>query len=125
MVHVDLPNIPDIWHQRKPALEGILRQWGPVLVLILVAFGSFSLGRLSITETAKPAVSIAVAAETEPARIAAGGLIVASKSGTAYHFPWCSGATQIKPENRIWFADEEAAQKAGYAPSKSCKGLTK
>lgn len=94
------------------------------MLLFLVAIGSFGLGRLSLLEATRPAVSVAsVEMDAKTIVIATGGLIVASKSGTAYHFPWCGGASQIKPENRIWFADEEAAQKAGYAPSKSCKGL--
>jgi len=114
-----------MWQRCKAWAEPGLGEIGPVLVLFLVAIGSFGLGRLSLIEVARPAVSVtATESRTEPAGIAAGGLIVASKSGTAYHFPWCGGASQIKPENRIWFADEEAAQKAGYAPSKSCKGLS-
>ena len=42
------------------------------------------------------------------------GIIVASKSGTKYHWPWCSWAKKIKPENQVWFNSEAEAQKAGY-----------
>lgn len=55
--------------------------------------------------------------------MAVGGLVVASRNGSVYHFPWCSGGSQIKQENMIWFTSEEAAKEAGYTPSKSCKGL--
>ncbi|MBI4708850.1 MAG: hypothetical protein HY764_01440 [Candidatus Portnoybacteria bacterium] len=43
------------------------------------------------------------------------GIIVASKSGTKYHWPWCSWAKQIKPENQVWFNSEAEAQATGYS----------
>ena len=43
------------------------------------------------------------------------GVFVASKNGTKYHWPWCSYAKNIKPENQVWFKTETEAQKAGYA----------
>jgi len=55
--------------------------------------------------------------------MAVGGLVVASRTGSVYHFPWCAGASQIKAENQIWYSSEEAAKEAGYAPSRNCKGL--
>jgi len=104
--------------------EGLIAEWGLILLIFLVAFSSFGLGRLSATEQARPAVSVHSAPiETEPRGMAIGGLIVASRYGSAYHYPWCAGAVQIKQENQVWFASEEAAQKAGYTPSKNCKGL--
>lgn len=122
---MDLPNIPDFWTRCKAALEPLIGEWGLIVVVFLVAFSSFGLGRLSAGEAVKPAVSVSAAPlEAEPQGMAVGGLVVASRSGTSYHFPWCSGAAQIKPENRVWFASEEAAKAAGYAPSKSCKGLS-
>jgi len=125
MSGMDLPNIPDLWGRCKAALEPALGEWGLVLALFLVALSSFGLGRLSAAEATKPVVSVAQAAMVSEARgMALGGLVVASRTGSAYHFPWCSGASQIKPENLIWFSSQEAAQTAGYTPSKSCKGLT-
>lgn len=51
------------------------------------------------------------------------GEVVASKSGTKYHYPWCSGAKQISEKNKIIFSSIEDARKAGYAPATNCKGL--
>ncbi|MDO8555401.1 MAG: hypothetical protein Q7R75_02450, partial [bacterium] len=51
------------------------------------------------------------------------GLLVASKTGVKYHFPWCSGALRIKEENKVWFKSREEAEKAGYTPASNCKGL--
>jgi hypothetical protein len=49
--------------------------------------------------------------------------VVASKSGTKYHFPWCSGAKRILPENKITFPSPKEARAAGYSPAANCKGL--
>jgi hypothetical protein len=51
------------------------------------------------------------------------GGYVASKSGSKYYLPSCSGAKRIKPENQVWFATKEAAVAAGYEPAATCKGL--
>lgn len=48
---------------------------------------------------------------------------VASKNGSVYHFPWCSGAQRIKEENKVWFRTKEEADRAGYRPASNCKGL--
>jgi predicted KAP-like P-loop ATPase len=48
-------------------------------------------------------------------------MIVASKGGKKYYFVWCSGAGNIKEANKRYFADELAAQKAGYTKAASCK----
>jgi len=44
------------------------------------------------------------------------GLFVGSRSGSKYHWPWCSYAQKIKEENKVWFKDEAEAQAAGYSP---------
>lgn len=118
-----------------------------VSVLIMLAVGSFALGRLSVEGDFHPTVTIRPAetktnktteAQAAPAAVAvvkrgtestgsaestAGGKYVASKSGSAYHLPWCSGAQRIKEENKIYFNSKEDAEKAGYHPAGNCKGL--
>lgn len=47
--------------------------------------------------------------------VSAKGIFVVSKNGTKYHWPWCSFAKKIKPENQVWFQTEVEAQKAGYS----------
>ena len=49
------------------------------------------------------------------AAVGAKGIFVASKNGAKYHWPWCSFAKKIKPENQVWFKSETEAQKAGYS----------
>lgn len=121
---MDLPTIPDIWARCKAVFEPLFSAWSLVILIFLVSLGSFGLGRFSALEAAKPAVSIGTTPEaTEPRALTAGGLVVASKNGSVYHFPWCGGAKQINLANLVWFASEDAAEAAGYTPSKSCKGL--
>ena len=121
---MDLPNIPDVWARCKAFLEPVLGDWGLIAVVLLVGLSSFGLGRLSATEASKSVISVSEASDLpEPAGMAVGGLVVASRNGSVYHFPWCGGASQIKIENQVWFSSEDAAEAAGYSPSKSCKGL--
>jgi hypothetical protein len=104
---------------------------GLILLAVLVAYG---LGRLHYyEETASVPVKIiqpvpqgaGTIPEVKGVSIDAGsqGVVVASKSGTKYHYPWCSGAKQISAKNKIVFASPEEAQKAGYSPATNCKGL--
>ena len=52
------------------------------------------------------------------------GIIVASKKGEKYHWPWCAWAEKIKPENQVWFNSEAEAQKAGYQPCSAFQKLS-
>ena len=116
-------------------------------LLVMVAGASFGLGRQSMVERqsdtvpqAKDSVVLTQpkkqpeAAETpvsaptiitQPAAATAAvsGEVVASKSGTKYHLPTCSGAKSIKPANLISFESIAAAEAAGYTPAANCPGL--
>ena len=121
---MDRANIHDFWTHCKVALDGLIRDWGLILIVFLVAFVSFGLGRLSAQEASKSAISVSQAGmEAQPKGMAIGGLYEASRTGTVYYFPWCGGATSIKPENQVWFKTEDAAKAAGYVAAKNCKGL--
>ncbi len=51
------------------------------------------------------------------------GVYVASKSGTRYYLPTCSGVSRIKEENKIWFQTKEQAEARGLLPAANCPGL--
>lgn len=51
------------------------------------------------------------------------GVVVASKNGTKYHFPWCSGALRMQENNKVYFNSIEEARSAGYLPASNCSGL--
>src|SRR3989344_4155427 len=111
------------------------------LLIIFVSFASFGLGRLSALQEKKTPIRIEQTAaammsgdvadigaavsekQTQEKTLSSSGNFVGSKNGTTYHFPWCSGATRIKDENKVWFATKEAAEAAGYHPAGNCKRL--
>jgi hypothetical protein len=108
------------------------------IIIILVAFSSFGLGRLSKIKESRTPITIDLPADGLTSTVqqvqqgesldAIQGLplektFVASKNGAKYHYPWCAGAQSIKEENKIWFSSKEEAEKAGYAPASNCKGL--
>ena len=106
-------------------------------LILFVSLASFGLGRLSILWPKKESIKITNGQlpisndnRTEqkfnkPASIisAAEGKYVASKSGTAYHYPWCPGALKIKEENKIFFNTKEEAENKRYKPAGNCPGL--
>lgn len=106
-------------------------------IIILVAFGSFGLGRLSKIEDSKTPIRIENSAEvTKSGAISSQtasimlsqpnsqeGQLVGSTGGTKYHFPWCSGAKTISEANKIYFTSKADAESKGYTPASNCKGL--
>ena len=110
-------------------------------IIFLVGMASFGLGRLSVLWPKKEPITITknqllmtndADKRGQPAPFsnksasvvsAIKGKYVASKSGTAYHYPWCSGALKIKEANKIWFQTKEEAKSRGYKPAGNCEGL--
>jgi hypothetical protein len=68
-----------------------------------------------------PAVSDRSEAAAPAAQAPVAHNFVASKNGTKYYAPTCSGASRIKPANEVWFATEADAKSAGYTLSATCK----
>ncbi len=109
------------------------------IIIVLVAFGSFGLGRLSKTEELKTPISIenmgaSVLEVKTGSKLSSnkeslspspqgGGFYVGSKNGSKYHHPWCGGAKRIKEGNKVIFNTIEEAREAGYSPAGNCKGL--
>jgi hypothetical protein len=112
------------------------------LLVIFSGLSAFALGRLSVKESEKQrgVVIETVAPEfrtesqettrtttqesknTETSATEA-SFLVGSKNSDKYHFPWCSGARQIKAENLVSFSSYEEARNAGYTPAGNCDGL--
>lgn len=121
-------NIQELWHKCKfvfvESFEGLVGQWGTIILIFLSTFCAFGLGRLSAQEEVEPPVSIIQAPVLqEPQGIFLGGQYVGSDTGTVYYFPWCAAAESIPIGKQVWFKDEAAAQAAGYKAAKNCKGL--
>lgn len=109
------------------------------IFIFLVGLIGFGLGRISILWIPKKAITI-TSESTQPDQknpnssekssstainktASILGKFVASKSGTAYHFPWCPGALKIKEGNKVWFQTKEEAETQGYKPAGNCPGL--
>jgi len=96
-------------------------------ILVLIGLTAFGLGRLStVGEQGSRLIINNAPAATQSAAVAASqssGTYVASKSGTKYYLPSCSGVSKIKEENRVWFASVAQAQAAGYTAAANCPGL--
>ena len=95
-------NIKNFKEKIKPFEKDLIL----AVAIILVALISFGLGRLSkIGESQVPITieNISGSTSTPSAKNLTDKIFVASKNGTKYHYPWCSGAQSIKEENKIYF----------------------
>ena len=116
-------------------LETINKNAFLIVLMLLLSFFSFQLGRISSPPGSGP-IKIQNAAIREifnsqntvsidESGGEAGDLkidfrVVVSKNGSKYHFLWCSGAKQIKEENKVYFNSEEKAVAAGYTLAANC-----
>ena len=102
-----------------------------IIVIICVSVTSFALGFHAGGQETHPVVTvkdnICIAPVTEASikkgeNIAQGNsTIVASKNGSRYYFVWCSGASRIAPQNRVYFKTVQEAEKKGYTKASGCK----
>jgi hypothetical protein len=117
-----------------------------VILILLVSISSFLLGQISKIEQNREPVVIwdsglntatlnqAFVSQKENFSVPSqelensqtgqnDGMIVASKNGTKYHYPWCAGAKKIAEKNKIFFKSVEEAKAKGYTRASNCKGL--
>ena len=130
-------NIAELYRKSKEKIDDLTRSdIYTIALIILIGFAGFGLGRLSVIEDNREEVRIefpehlsasVLNADKTPAGASAPasvqGLLVASKNGSKYHFPWCSGGKRISEKNKIWFDSVDEAKKSGYTPAANCKGL--
>ncbi|MBI2630942.1 hypothetical protein HYW73_01855 [Candidatus Nomurabacteria bacterium] len=112
-----------------------------VMIVILVGFGSFELGRLS-KENSSSGIKIEYMGQEEALGENLSGNVIkavkfapeassgsadnfgknffASSRGSKYYSLGCSGGKTIKQENRVYFATSDEAERAGYTLSASC-----
>ena len=115
----------------KAILAKIPRDAFIITVLILSSSASFGMGYMAApvpevdcalsqpTGTAENGNREVLNGEATPAE----GRYVASKNGTKYYLPSCSGVAKIAEANKVWFATVSAAKAAGYSPAANCPGL--
>jgi len=128
-------SIPNIFDKIK-SKSGIDRNTVMFLFIIVgVGIASFGLGRISssydrVQDTVDQVPSkelivedsiLSTNLETLDTTQTKEKRYVASKNGKMYYTIGCSGASRIKPENRIWFSTSEDAIKSGFTMSSTCK----
>ena len=124
----------------------LIKRWGNEyrsdillgITVALISLISFQMGRISVIWSPKTPVKVILPAESKPEAgtpsVTKGDKpsapavteeigVVASKNGSAYHLPECSGALKIKAENKIVFRTREEAERAGYHAAGNCPGL--
>ncbi len=102
-----------------------------IIVLISLAVTSFSIGYYAGNHKNVPTITmrdnscippVTEASIKEGERLAQGNnTIVASKSGTRYYYVWCSGVSRISAKNKVYFNNEEEAEKKGYTKASGCE----
>lgn len=131
--------IAGVGERCKALITAVPRDVFIIAILVLSASVSFGLGYLTgrdqavgqgssaltieIAPAPTAAATAAVGATATPTVSATAGSYVASKNGTKYYLPTCSGAKRISEANQVWFASASAAFAAGYTPAANCKGL--
>ena len=136
-------NIADIREWGKARIGTIPGHTLTVAILVLASTASFGLGvlagrdtrpvggeeKLWIEDRTASSTGLRVAPSALPAAavLATPGIVgvgyVASKSGTKYYLPTCSGVARIKEANRVWFATKGDAEAAGLTPAAACPGM--
>ena len=132
-----LANIKDKIYSEEKGLK-IKGDLYIVIIIILVGTASYGLGKISAFEKNRAPIFILKTEEYINSNIAeaasssfsqktsnteANGLVVASKTGTKYYYPWCIGASRISETNKTWFKTTEDARSAGLTPASNCTGL--
>jgi hypothetical protein len=102
-----------------------------IIVIVSVSITSFALGFHAGDQKPVPVVTVkdnSCIAPVTQASIANGeslaqgnSTIVASKNGSRYYFVWCSGASRIAPQNRMYFETIQEAEKKGYTKASGCE----
>ena len=132
-------SISNIGEKIKTLDEGKKERVFVVLLIILLGTASFGLGRLSVISSNKTPIRIenssGLGENNSIPTLAGGGevkgattdlssqpgTVFASKTGTAYYYPTCSGAARVSEKNRVWFKDPKDAEKFGLHIATGCK----
>ena len=112
----------------KVSIAKIPRDMLIIAVLVLSSSASFGLGFLAGRDTGQGSqmtlqeLPLTAPLSTESV-VQTGQQVVASKNGTKYYFPGCTGADRISEANKITFISSAAAMAAGYTLAVNCKEL--
>ncbi|MEY2641007.1 MAG: hypothetical protein RL150_400 [Candidatus Parcubacteria bacterium] len=112
--------------QFRKWVQGISPQALPIFLILGSVTFSYAVGLLEGVARGRPPIAVIktpLAQAVDLSSVEGAGQVVASKMGTTFYYPWCSGRSRIKPENERWFESSEEALKYGLKPAKNCLGL--
>jgi hypothetical protein len=109
--------IAEVREKCKSALTRVPRDVLVVGILFLASLASFGLGLLAGKDGGKGRGQTCVDSITEATTSTP---VIASRAGTKYYFPQCTGAGRISEENRVWFTSYTLAERAGYTRARNC-----
>ncbi len=116
--------IAEVREKCKTLLRRIPRDAFILATLLLASSASFGLGFFAGRDAGQGSESeLSEPLQTPLSAEIQEGQVVASKNGTKYYLPSCSGVSRIAEANKVWFASVAAAAAAGYTPAVNCKGL--
>ncbi|MFA5942175.1 MAG: hypothetical protein WC798_00670 [Candidatus Paceibacterota bacterium] len=117
--------IAEVREKCKALVAGVPRDVFVIAVLVFASSASFGLGYLAGLDIGGQGIVIGEVNNPPSPEATAGeaGKFVASRNGTKYYLPSCSGASRISESNKVWFSSAEAAVAAGYSPAANCDGI--
>jgi hypothetical protein len=116
--------IAEAREKSKSLLAKVPRDILIISIIVLASSASFGLGYLAGLEgglSAQTGQGSGTTLQSSPLAPGTAGQVVASKGGTKYYFPSCTGANAISEGNKVWFISASAAEAAGYTPASNCK----
>lgn len=119
--------VADIYKKVKTWCDDNRNDLVTASIIFFTGLSGFGLGRLSIDLKPHPPLSVIQPADEQNVytaslhtAVANDKKVLASRNGTTYYYPWCSGTKRIKDENKIWFSTKEDAEKAGLKLAGNC-----
>ena len=117
----------DQWKERLGELKSDFALSGLVVLILFVALGlvramapTHEKEALAVNQLDVPSPSNQKGEDDKELLPGATALFLASVNGSKYYPKNCPAASQVKEENRIWFATQKVAGEAGYKPSIQC-----
>jgi hypothetical protein len=108
----------------KGAMAKMPRDILVIAIVVLASSASFGLGYLAGIDAGLSVQagqgSLLSSLSTAPGT---DDQVVASKGGTKYYFPSCTGVAGISDQNKVWFASASAAEAAGYTRAANCTNI--
>jgi len=116
------------WKERLRELKSDFALSGLVMLSLFTAFGlvqaimmpSHEQETITVNQLAVPSSSNSEGKDDKELLPKTTALFLASVNGSKYYPKSCSATSQVKEENRIWFATQKEAEEAGYGPSVQC-----